>query len=141
MRTADIAKFKGSVKSAMYGWAEQQIDALLPNRSMAKSVLKNAANNMIARYGAKIDNGIDAIVLLFGDTEGNLDSDTLTESACNLLQEMPITEYSFGAFTAKAGNGEISICFPRGFISEIFAGDLNGVKFTVDDIREIKKYF
>lgn len=141
MKTADISKFKGSIKSAMLRWAEHQIDTLLPNRSAAKSLLKNAANNMMSRYEVKIDSGIDAMVLLFGDTDGNLNSDTIIETACNLLQEMPVTEYTLGSFVAQVGSGEISICFPRSFISEVFAGDLDGIKFTIDDIKEIKKYF
>lgn len=141
MKTADIAKFKGSVKDAMLGWMDQQIEELLPNRSAAKAVIKNAARNIVARQGVKIDQGIDAVVLLLGDAQGNLDSDTLIDTACNLLQEMPSTEYPLGPFVARMGKGEVSIQFPRNFISEMFAGDLDGVKFTVGDIKEIKNYF
>lgn len=141
MKTADIAEFKGKIKNALLGWAEQQMDDLLPGRTTARGLLKNAARNAMARYGAKIDSGIDAITLLLGDAEGNLDSDTLIDTACSMLQEMPPTEYPLGPMVARMGKGEISIQFPRSFISEMFAGDLDGVKFTIGDIKEIKNYF
>lgn len=141
MKTADIAAFKGSVKDAMLGWVEQQVDDLLPNRTAARALLKNAAHNMVAKFGAKIDSGVDAIALLIGDSQGNIDSDTMIDTACNLLQEMPQTDYTFGVFTVRMGKGEVSIRFPRNLISEMFAGDLDGVKFTIGDIKEIKNFF
>ena len=58
-----------------------------------------------------------------------------------MLQEMPPTEYPLGPMVARMGKGEISVQFPRSFISEMFAGDLDGVKFTIGDIKEIKNYF
>lgn len=141
MRTADIAKLKGCFKNAMLGWVDQQMEDLLPTRFASRGVFKNAARNIVARYEKKIDSGIDAMVLLFGDTEGNLDSDALIDAACDLLHEMPLTEYTFGPFKARIGKGEVCVQFPHNFISEIFAGELNGVRFTIDDIKEIKEYF
>lgn len=140
MKTNDINLMKGKVKDAVLTWVEAQIDCLLPNKAAGRSLLKNAANNILARYDEKINKGMDAAFLLFADKDGKMDSDTIVDSLCSMLDEMTPTDYSFYGFEARIGNGEICVDFPRSFLSELIAGDIGGVKITSADINQVKDY-
>lgn len=141
MKTADINRFKGQVKDAILAWAGAQIDQMLPDRIAARAMLKNAAGNLLARFDAKIDTGIDALFLMLGDKDGKIDSDTLVDTVCNLLKEMPPTDYALGPIGAKVGNGEIVAQIPGGFFSEMVVGNLGGIRVTTSDIQEFKNLF
>lgn len=141
MKTADINRFKGQLKDALLSWAGQQIDQMLPNRVAARVMLKNAAGNLLARFDDKINAGVDALFLMMGDKDGKIDSDTLVDTVCNLLQEMPPTDYALGPFGAKVGGGEIVAQIPGGVFSEMIVGNLGGFRVTVSDIQEIKNLF
>jgi hypothetical protein len=140
MKTNDINLMKGKVKDAVLTWVEAQIDCLLPNKAAGRSLLKNAANNILARYDEKINKGMDAAFLLFADKDGKMDSDTIVDSLCSMLDEMTPTDYSFYGFEARIGNGEICVDFPRSFLSELIAGDIGGVRITSADINQVKDY-
>lgn len=140
MKTNDINLMKGKVKDAVLTWVDAQIDCLLPNKAAGRSLLKNAANNILTRYDEKINKGMDAAFLLFADKDGKMDSDTIVESLCSMLDEMTPSEYAFYGFEAKIGGGEICVDFPRSFLSELIAGDIGGVKITSADIKQIKDY-
>lgn len=140
MKTNDINLLKGKVKDAALSWVGSQIDYLLPDRATGRAILKNAANNMITRFGARINEGIDAAFLIFADAGGNIDSDTVVDSLCSMLEEMNPSEYSFYGFDARIGKGEINVDFPRSFLSELIAGDIGGVKITTEDIKQVKNY-
>lgn len=140
MKTNDINKLKGDIKSAALSWVDSQIDCLLPNKATGRAILKNAANNIVAKYDARINEGIDAAFLLFADSKGNIDSDTVVDSLCSMLEEMNVSDFSLGAFEARIGKGEICVDFPRSFFSELIAGDIGGVKITTDDIKQIKNF-
>ena len=90
MKTNDINKLKGDIKSAALSWVDSQIDCLLPNKATGRAILKNAANNIVARYDARINEGIDVAFLLFADSKGNIDSDTVVDSLCSMLEEMNV---------------------------------------------------
>ena len=89
MKTSDINAFKGKAKDAILAWAGEQIDQLLPNKVAARAMLKNAAANIVERFDHKINQGIDAAFLMLGDTQGNIDSDSLVDLVCDMLKEMP----------------------------------------------------
>lgn len=141
MKTADINAFKGQIKDNILKWAEQQIDQMLPNKVAARAMLKNMAGNVLARFDHKIDQGVDALFLMFGDTKGNIDSDTVVDFVCDMLKEMPPTDYAIGSVGATVGKGEIRVQFPRNIFSDLIVGDLGGVKFTTADIQQIKNLF
>jgi hypothetical protein len=141
MKTADINAFKGQIKDNILKWAEQQIDQMLPNKVAARAMLKNMAGNVLARFDHKIDQGVDALFLMFGDTKGNIDSDTVVDFVCDMLKEMPPTDYAIGSVGATVGKGEIRVQFPRNVFSDLIVGDLGGVKFTTADIQQIKNLF
>lgn len=141
MKTADINAFKGQIKDNILKWAEQQIDQMLPNKVAARAMLKNMAGNVLARFGHKIDQCVDALFLMFGDTKGNIDSDTVVDFVCDMLKEMPPTDYAIGSVGATVGKGEIRVQFPRNVFSDLIVGDLGGVKFTTADIQQIKNLF
>lgn len=141
MKTADINAFKGQIKDNILKWAEQQIDQMLPNKVAARAMLKNMAGNVLARFDHKIDQGVDALFLMFGDTKGNIDSDTVVDFVCDMLKEMPPTDYAVGSVGATVGKGEIRVQFPRNVFSDLIVGDLGGVKFTTADIQQIKNLF
>ena len=140
MKTSDINLMKGKVKDAVLTWVDAQIDCLLPNKAAGRSLLKNAANNILTRYDEKINKGMDAAFLLFADKDGKMDSDTIVDSLCSMLDEMTPSEYAFYGFEAKIGSGEICVDFPRSFLSELIEGDIGGVKITSADIKQIKDY-
>ena len=138
MKTSDISAFKGKAKDAILAWAGEQIDQLLPNKVAARSMLKNAAANIVERFNHKIDQGIDAAFLMLGDAQGNIDSDSLVDLVCDMLKEMPPTDYALGPIGAVVGKGEICLQFPGGLISDLIIGGLGGARITTADIQKIK---
>lgn len=141
MRTTDINAFKGQVKDNILKWAGAQIDQMLPDKVAARAMFKNMAGNVLARFDRKIDQGIDAAFLMFGDSSGNIDSDTVVNFVCDCLKEMSPTDYALGPIGATVGKGEIRIQFPRSVFSDLIVGSMEGVRITTSDIQEIKKYF
>jgi len=141
MKTTDINAFKGQVKANIQKWAEAQIDQMIPDKVAARAMLKNAASNVIARFDRKIDQGVDAAFLMFGDSEGTIDSDALVDRLCEMLQEMPPTDYALGPIGATVGKGEIVIQFPHNVFSDLIVGNLGGAKISSADIKQIKNLF
>lgn len=141
MKTADINALKGKTKDALLAWIGGQIDQMLPNRAAARTFLKNAAGNMLAKYERKIDQGIDAAFLMVGDAQGNIDTDSLVDIVCDMLKEMQPTDYSVGPIAATVGRGEICLRFPEGILCDLIAGGLGGAKITTADIQQIKTLF
>ena len=98
MVTKDISLFKGNIKDAIVSWAGEKIDGLLPNKVASRAILKNAIGNCLNRYSEKIDEGVDALFLLLGDKEGNINSDSMIETLCGMLDEMNPKSYGLGPF-------------------------------------------
>lgn len=140
MKTTDISRLKGQLKDAALSWVGKLIDQMLPDRITARALLKNAAGNLIARYSQKIDGAVDAAFLMFGDSTGTIDTDTMVDRLCEMLQEMPPTDYAFGPFGAKVGKGELVVEFPQGFVADLLAGSLGGVRLTTEDIKGFKNF-
>lgn len=143
MKTSDINAFKGQVKDHILSWAYSQIDQMLPSTThlKVKVMFKNLVSNILARSDHKIDQGIEAAFLMFGDTQGNIDSDTVVDYVCDMLKELPATDYSLGSIEVKVGKGEILVHFPRNVLSDLIVGNLDGVKITTADIQQIKNLF
>lgn len=141
MKTSDINAFKGQIKDNVLKWAETQIDQMLPNKVAARAMLKNMAGNVLARFDNKINQGVDAAFLMFGDTQGYIDSDTVVDFVCNMLKEMPHTDYAVGPIGIRVGKGEVLVEFPRSVFSDLIVGNLEGVKITTEDIKQIKNLF
>lgn len=143
MKTSDINAFKGQAKDHILSWAYSQIDQMLPGTThlKVKVMFKNLVNNILARSDHKIDQGIEAAFLMFGDTQGNIDSDTVVDHVCDMLKELPATDYSLGPIEVKVGKGEVLVEFPRNVFSDLFVGNLEGVKITTEDIKQIKNLF
>lgn len=140
MRVSDVNAFKGQLKDAALNWAGSLIDQMLPNKVTARTLFKNAIGNVLARFDGKVNEMVDVAFVMFGDAEGVIDTDSTIDMLCNMLKEMPQKEYSFGMVGLKAGNGEIRIEFPHNIFSDLLVGDLSGVKFSTDDIKELKNY-
>jgi hypothetical protein len=140
MVTNDINLFKGKIKDAITSWAGGQIDQLLPNKVATRAILKNAVGNYLNKYSEDVDKGVDTVFLFLGDKEGNINSDTMVDTLCVMLEEMPPKNYCLGPFNATVGKGVIDIRLPGGFFSELVAGDLGGVKIATSDLKQIKNF-
>lgn len=140
MKTSDVNAFKGQIKDAIVGWSSSMIDQMLPNRVTARTLFKNAIGNMMTRFDTKINHGVDAIFLMFGDSSGEIDTDSTIDLLCGMLNEMKPSKYSLGIFDVVVGSGEIKVEFPHNIFSDFIVGDLGGVKLTASDIEEFKNY-
>ena len=64
----------------------------------------------------------------------------MVDTLCCMLDEMNPKNYPLGPFNAVIGKGAIDIRFPNNVFSELFAGDLGGVKITSSDLKQIKNF-
>lgn len=140
MKVSDVNAFKGQFKDAVLSWAGSLTDQMLPNKVAARTLVKNVIGNMMARLDGKINQMVDTAFLMFGDANGEVDTDSTIDLLCDMLKEMPQKEYSFGFIGAKVGKGDIFIEFPHNIFSDLLVGDLGAVKFCTDDIKQLKDY-
>lgn len=138
MKTNDISKFKNAVITAIEKWSDGMIDKMFPGKVETRAMMKNYVGNLLAQHSSKIEEGIDQAFLFLGDKEGNIDSDSMVDMVCGLLNEMQESEIDFGRMSAKVGKGEVQMIFPDGIISRLLFGDLKGVRITNEDIKQIK---
>lgn len=141
MRTNDVNAFKGETKAAIQSWLSRKVDEIFPNRPQTRVVAKNAINNGLNRMDERLNGYIDTLFILFADEKGTIDSATLVDGVASLLDEMNSSEFEVGPFKASVGKGEIAVRFPHNAFIEMIAGDLDGVRFTSSDIKEMKNYF
>lgn len=141
MRTNDVNAFKGETKAAIQSWLSRKVDEIFPNRPQMRVVAKNAINNGLNRMDERLNGYIDTLFILFADEKGTIDSATLVDGVASLLDEMDSSEFEVGPFKASVGKGEIAVRFPHNAFIEMIAGDLDGVRFTSSDIKEMKNYF
>lgn len=140
MKASDVNAFKGQFKDAVVGWAGSMVDQMLPNKVTARTLFKNAIGNVVNRFDGKVNQLVDSAFLVFGDSDGVVDTDTTIDLLCGMLDEMKPTDYSFGFINATIGQGEVKIQFPHNIFSELVVGDLGGVKFTTSDIKQLKNF-
>ena len=140
MKVSDINAFKGQLKTAALNWSCSLVDQILPNKVASRTLVKNAIGNVLVRLDGNINQMIDNAFVLFGDTDGVIDTDTTIDLLCDMLKEMPLKEYSFGFISTKIGKGEVFIEFPHNIFSDLLVGDVGGVKFSTDDFKQLKNY-
>lgn len=140
MKASDVNALKGQLKDAMVSWSDSMIDQMLPNKVTARTLLKNAIGNALNRFDGKINQLVDSAFLVFGDSNGVIDTDSTIDLLCGMLEEMKPTEYSIGFVDLIVGKGEVKLQFPHNIFSDLVVGDLGGVKLTTDDIKELKNY-
>lgn len=140
MKTNDISKFKNAVIAAMEKWSDGMIDKMFPGKVETRAMMKNYVGNFLAQHSSEIEEGIDQAFLFLGDKEGNINSDSMVDMVCGLLNEMQESKFDFGRMSAKVGKGQVEMVFPDGIISRLMFGDLKGVRITNEDIKEIKNF-
>lgn len=140
MRVSDVNAFKGQFKDAALKWVGSLVDQMLPNKVAARTLFKNALGNILARLDGKINQMVDTAFVMFGDANGVVDTDSTIDLLCDMLKEMPQKEYTFGVVGLKVGKGEVFIEFPHNIFSDLLVGDLGGVKFSTEDIKQLKNY-
>ena len=136
MKASDVNAFKGKFKDAIVGWAGSMVDQMLPNKVTARTLFKNAIGNAVNRFDGKVNQLVDSAFLVFGDSEGVVDTDTTIDLLCGMLDEMKPTDYSLGFINATIGQGEVKIQFPHNIFSDLLVGDLGGVKFSTNEIKQ-----
>lgn len=140
MKASDVNELKGQFKDAIVGWSDSMIDQMLPNRATARTLFKNAIGNMVNRFDAKVNQFVESAFIVFGDSNGVVDTDSTIDLLCDMLDEMKPMDYSLGFINATIGNGEVKIQFPHNIFSDLVVGDLGGVKLTSSDIKQLKNY-
>lgn len=140
MKTSDVNAFKGQLKDAMVEWTSSMIDQMLPNKVAARTLFKNAVGNVMCRLDNKVNSLVDTAFLMFGDSNGVIDTDTTIDLLCGMLEEMKLTEYPLGFAGITVGQGEIRLQFPHNIFSDLIVGDVGGVKITTADIKQLKNY-
>jgi hypothetical protein len=140
MKSSDVNAFKGQFKDALVGWTGSMIDQMLPNKVAARTLFKNAVGNAVSRFDGKVNELVDSAFLVFGDSQGVIDTDSTIDLLCDMLKEMKPTDYTFGFVNVTIGHGEIRLQFPHNIFSDLLVGDLGGVKFSTNDIKQLKDY-
>jgi hypothetical protein len=140
MRASDVNAFKGKFKDAILNWVGSLVDQMLPNKVATRPLFKNAIGNVLARLDGKINQMVDTAFVMFGDAEGVIDTDSTIDLLCDMLKEMPQKDYPLGIASLKVGRGEVLIQFPHNIFSDLLIGDVGGVKFTTEDIKQLKNY-
>lgn len=141
MKYTDIAKFKGECKSVIQQWGEEKIDALFPNKPQVRTFAKRGLDNLLARYDARMNSAIDTALLFIADNNGTVDSDVAIDMLVSLFKEMEVQKYSFWGMDMGIGQGAITIDLPHNPIYDLLVGNLGQVKFTAEDILELKDMF
>lgn len=140
MKASDVNELKGQFKDAIVGWSDSMIDQMLPDRTTARTLFKNAIGNMVNRFDGKVNQLVESAFIVFGDSNGVVDTDSTIDLLCDMLEEMKPTDYPLGFINATIGNGEVKIQFPHNIFSDLVVGDLGGVKLTSSDIKQLKNY-
>ena len=141
MKYTDIAKFKGECKSAIQQWGEEKIDALFPGKPQMRVMAKRGFDNLLTRYDQRMNTAIDTALLFVGDKNGTIDSDTAIDMLVSLFQEMDVHKYSAWGIDMCVGKGAITIDLPHQPMIALFVGNLGQIKFTAEDLLELKDMF
>lgn len=134
MKVQDLNKLKGTVKDGVVNWSNLMVDRMFPEMPKVRAMLKRAAHNAVVRYDDRISSWLDAVFLFVADEYGSVDTDAIVDCAIDILDEMPVTDYSILGFKVKAGKGEIVIKYPQVFP----LSDREGVRFSREDFAELK---
>lgn len=141
MRTDDINKFKGQMKSALQQWGNGKIDNLFGGKPQMAAFVKNGLNNIMARMDAKLNKYIDGFVLFAGNERGEVDTDTMVDMVAEMFKEMEVKKYEFDMFDVLVGGGKVVLHFPHNFMIDMLFGSSGVVTLTTDDLLELKEMF
>lgn len=141
MKYTDMALFKGRLKTAVQKWGESKIDALFPSKPQLRVFAKRGFDNLLTRHDARINKAIDTALLFVADSKGNIDSDVAIDTLADLFNEMDIRKYDVGGMGISIGKGAVSIDLPHHFIYDMLVGNLGQIRFTTEDILELKAMF
>lgn len=136
MKATDINQFKGELKTAIQSWGNSKIDELFKN-SISRTFAKNGLNNMLNRYDASMNKGIDMLWMFIADENGVVDSDVLVDNVIAMLKEMDLKEYNIMGLNMIVGKGEVAIEMPNNIFFDMLVG-CSKIRFTSNDINEFK---
>lgn len=136
MKATDINQFKGELKTAIQSWGNSKIDELFKN-SISRSFAKNGLNNMLNRYDASMNKGIDMLWMFIADENGVVDSDVLVDNVIAMLKEMDLKEYNIMGLNMIVGKGEVAVEMPKNIFFDMLVG-CSKIRFTSNDINEFK---
>lgn len=139
MKISDVNEFKGQIKTAIQKWGNGKIDELFPGKASVRVLAKNGLNNVLNMYDHEINRYIDG-AFLFISQDGIIDSDVMIDALLEMFEEMKPVEYRIGGFMLSAGKGELVVNLPDHFIMNMIMGNLERVKFTTEDFKELKTY-
>lgn len=139
MKTEDVNKFKGNLKTAIKSWADSKIEEVVPDKPIVRKMAKNWVTNFLNKSGSRLDGWVDNLYMAVSDSNGVLDTDTAIDMAAGLLKEVKPCEYRAGfGIVVEAGNGEIALNLPKNALMEALVGDVGRLRFTSEDIAEFK---
>lgn len=139
MKTEDLNKFKGEIKTAMQDWAEAKIDELFPGKAAAKQFMKNGLNNLMNRYDQQMNGYIDNFFMFVSNEKGEIDSDVMVDTIAGIFKEIdPVQQYHLGMVDLTIGKGELGIHLPDNMFLNMLVGSKGVIKFTTDDILDFK---
>ena len=141
MKYTDIAQFKGECKTAIQQWGEEKIDALFPTKPQLRVLAKRGFDNLLTRYDHRMNTAIDTALLFVADKNGTIDSDVAIDMLVSLFQEMDIQQYTLWGIDMSVGRGSVVIDLPHHPMLDLLVGNLGQVKFTAEDILELKEMF
>ena len=139
----NINELKECLPEAVGHWAEERIDALVaerPELAVASAYLKRGAKNIVAAYGTRMGERLDAAALFLADENGNVDADTLTEDAAKMLDALPETPFKMGVFGGSVGAGRIRVALPDNILTTLLLGDRKTIAFGGEDISALAEY-
>lgn len=136
MKATDINQFKGELKTAIQSWGNSKIDELFKN-SISRTFAKNGLNNMLNRYDASMNKGIDMLWMFIADENGVVDSDVMVDNVIAMLKEMDLKEYNIMGLNMTVGKGEVAIEMPKNIFFDMLVG-CSKIRFTSNDINEFK---
>lgn len=141
MKTDDINRFKGQLKTAIQEWGYSKIDEILPNKPQVRTFLKNGFNNILVRQDAKLNKYIDGLVLFVGNEQGVIDTDVMVDMVADMFKELEPHKYQFEMFDIEIGRGEVVLNLPQNYMYDLLFGGSGRFRMTADDILELKNYF
>lgn len=139
MKKEDLNQFKGEIKTAVQTWAEGKIDSLFPDKAHTRTFFKNGLSNFLARKDALMNKWLDTGFLFVSGEDGTIDSDVMVDNLVSLFEEMDVREYQLGMAKVTVGKGQVIVDMPHNFLLDMFIGSLGSIKFTSEDLRELKE--
>lgn len=138
----DLNKLKGNLKSSIQSWAEEKIDTLCvekPSLKPASVYLKRGLDNWLDKEDERINKTVDQLAFFVGDKNGTINSDMLIDDAVTMFKAMDKQQTQVGAFVIEYGKGEVTVSIPHNFLLDMVFGNLGQIRFTADDLLEIKE--